>query len=48
MGVDFETAMGRIHAVMADGTVLKNVEVFRKVYTILGVGLDLRTDRGGR
>jgi len=37
-GVDFETAMGRIHAVMADGTVLKNVEVFRKVYTILGVG----------
>jgi len=37
-GVDFETAMGRIHAVMADGTVIKNVEVFRRVYDILGMG----------
>jgi predicted DCC family thiol-disulfide oxidoreductase YuxK len=37
-GVDFETAMGRIHAVLADGTVIKNVEVFRQVYEILGMG----------
>jgi len=37
-GVDFETAMGRIHAVLADGTVIKNVEVFRRIYSILGVG----------
>jgi predicted DCC family thiol-disulfide oxidoreductase YuxK len=37
-GVDFETAMGRIHAVLADGTVIKNVEVFRRVYEILGMG----------
>jgi predicted DCC family thiol-disulfide oxidoreductase YuxK len=37
-GVDFETAMGRIHAVLADGTVIKNVEVFRQVYTVLGMG----------
>lgn len=37
-GVDFETAMGRIHAVLADGTVIKNVEVFRRVYEILGIG----------
>lgn len=37
-GVDFETAMGRIHAVLPDGTVIKNVEVFRRVYTILGMG----------
>jgi len=37
-GVDFETAMGRIHAVRPDGTVLKNVEVFRQVYEILGLG----------
>lgn len=36
--VDFETAMGRIHAVLADGSVIKNVEVFRQVYTILGMG----------
>ena len=37
-GVDFETAMGRIHALAADGTVIKNVEVFRRVYEILGIG----------
>jgi predicted DCC family thiol-disulfide oxidoreductase YuxK len=37
-GVDFETAMGRIHAVLPDGTVIKNVEVFRQVYEILGMG----------
>lgn len=37
-GVDFETAMGRIHAVLADGTVVKNVEVFRRVYEVLGMG----------
>ncbi|NES80462.1 MAG: DUF393 domain-containing protein [Moorea sp. SIO2B7] len=37
-GIDFETAMGRIHAVLADGTVIKNVEVFRRVYEILGMG----------
>jgi len=37
-GVDFETAMGRIHAVLPDGTVIKNVEVFRRVYEILGMG----------
>lgn len=37
-GVEFEVAMGRIHAVLADGTVVKNVEVFRRVYTVLGMG----------
>lgn len=37
-GIDFETAMGRIHAVLADGTVVRNVEVFRRVYDILGMG----------
>ena len=37
-GVDFETAMGRIHAVLPDGAVIKNVEVFRRVYEILGMG----------
>lgn len=37
-GVDYATAMGRIHAVLADGTVIKNVEVFRQVYDILGIG----------
>ena len=37
-GVDFMTAMGRIHAVLPDGTVVKNVEVFRRVYEVLGMG----------
>ena len=37
-GVDFATAMGRIHAVLADGSVIQNVEVFRSVYEILGIG----------
>ncbi len=37
-GVDFEAAMGRIHALLPDGTVIKNVEVFRRVYEILGMG----------
>lgn len=37
-GVSFEAAMGRIHAVLADGTVIKNVEVFRRTYEILGIG----------
>jgi len=37
-GIDFETAMGRIHAVLPDGTIVKNVEVFRRIYEILDIG----------
>lgn len=37
-GIDFATAMGRIHAILPDGTIIKNVEVFRRVYEILGMG----------
>ncbi|MDR9402207.1 MAG: DUF393 domain-containing protein [Halothece sp. Uz-M2-17] len=37
-GVDFETAMGRIHGVLPDGTVVKDIEVFRRVYEALGMG----------
>ncbi|MBE9203054.1 thiol-disulfide oxidoreductase DCC family protein [Synechocystis salina LEGE 06099] len=37
-GVSFEDAMARIHAVKADGTVIKNVAVFREVYEVLGIG----------
>lgn len=36
--IDYATAMGRIHAVLADGTVIKNVAVFRQVYEELGIG----------
>ena len=37
-GVDFVTAMGVIHGILPDGTVIKNVEVFRQVYEQLGMG----------
>lgn len=37
-GVDYKTAMGRIHAILPDGSVVKNVEVFRRVYEALGMG----------
>jgi predicted DCC family thiol-disulfide oxidoreductase YuxK len=37
-GVSFEAAMGRIHAVLPDGKVITNVEVFRQVYEVLGIG----------
>ncbi len=37
-GIDFATAMGRIHAILPDGTVIKNVEVFQRVYEELGMG----------
>lgn len=37
-GVSFEDAMARIHGVRADGSVVKNVAVFREVYEILGIG----------
>jgi predicted DCC family thiol-disulfide oxidoreductase YuxK len=37
-GVTFETAMGLIHAVLPDNTVIQNVAVFRQVYEVLGMG----------
>ena len=37
-GIDFATAMGRIHGILPDGTVIKNVEVFRRVYEELDMG----------
>ena len=37
-GIDFETAMGRIHAILPDGSAIANVEVFRQLYDILGIG----------
>lgn len=36
--IDFATAMGRIHAILPDGSTIKNVEVFRRVYEELGMG----------
>lgn len=37
-GIDFETAMGRIYAVLPDGSTIVGVPVFRKVYEVLGMG----------
>ncbi|WP_013321076.1 thiol-disulfide oxidoreductase DCC family protein [Gloeothece verrucosa] len=37
-GVSYQAAMGRIHALLPDNTVIKNVEVFRRIYSILGIG----------
>jgi predicted DCC family thiol-disulfide oxidoreductase YuxK len=37
-GIDFAIAMGRIHGILSDGTIIKNVEVFRYVYESLGMG----------
>lgn len=37
-GISFETAMGRIHAILPDGTIIQNLEVFRQVYDVLGIG----------
>ena len=37
-GIDFATAMGRIHGILPDGKVIKNIEVFRRVYEELGMG----------
>jgi predicted DCC family thiol-disulfide oxidoreductase YuxK len=36
--IDFEAAMGRIHAILPNGEIVQNVEVFRQVYDILGIG----------
>ena len=37
-GIDYETAMGRIHAITDRGEIITNVEVFRRVYEELGMG----------
>lgn len=37
-GVDYATAMGRIHGILPDGTVVRDVAVFRQVYEALGMG----------
>lgn len=36
--ISFEEAMGAIHAILPDGTVITNVEVFRRLYEAVGLG----------
>ena len=37
-GIRYEEAMGRIHALEASGEVVKDVEVFRRAYQLIGLG----------
>ncbi len=37
-GIDYRAAMGRIHAISADGSVLRDVAVFRRAYELVGLG----------
>ncbi|XP_075480475.1 uncharacterized protein At5g50100, chloroplastic isoform X1 [Primulina tabacum] len=37
-GLDYKTAMGRIHAILSDNTVVTDVEAFRKLYEAVGLG----------
>lgn len=37
-GLDYKTAMGRIHAILSDGTVVTDVEAFRRLYEAVGLG----------
>ncbi|OMO77525.1 putative thiol-disulfide oxidoreductase DCC protein [Corchorus capsularis] len=37
-GLDYTTVMGRIHAILSDGTVVTDVEAFRKLYEHVGLG----------
>lgn len=37
-GVSYEAAMERIHALLPDGTIVKDVEVFRRLYDAVGLG----------
>ena len=37
-GIGYQQAMGRIHALAADGTVLRDLAVFRRAYALIGLG----------
>jgi predicted DCC family thiol-disulfide oxidoreductase YuxK len=37
-GIGYREAMGRIHALAADGEVLRDVAVFRRAYGLIGLG----------
>ena len=37
-GISYRDAMGRIHGLSADGTVLRDVAVFREAYRQVGLG----------
>lgn len=37
-GISYRQAMARIHAIQVDGTVLRDVAVFREAYRLIGLG----------
>lgn len=37
-GISYREAMGRIHAISSSGEVLRDVEVFRRAYALIGLG----------
>ncbi|CAA2950103.1 Hypothetical predicted protein [Olea europaea subsp. europaea] len=37
-GLDYKTVMGRIHAIQSDGTVVTDIEAFRKLYEAVDLG----------
>ena len=37
-GIDYRTAMARIHGITADGQVLRDVAVFARAYDLVGLG----------
>jgi predicted DCC family thiol-disulfide oxidoreductase YuxK len=37
-GITYAEAMGRMHAIRADGQVIRDVEVFRQAYALVGLG----------
>ena len=37
-GISYRDAMGRIHAITGDGTILRDVAVFREAYRLIGLG----------
>lgn len=37
-GISYAEAMGRIHAITAEGEVLRDVAVFRRAYALVGLG----------
>ena len=36
--ISYRQAMGRIHAIQADGTIIRDMEVFRRAYVLVGRG----------
>ena len=44
-GLDMATLMARIHGRLPDGAILEGVEVFRRVYEAVGLGLLSRISR---